>query len=104
MTHTFNAEVPLQLLTFFIILCCKMLCDAVITLHFVMQLLHLDLAGNKLMGSLPESWGHLSNVSPVVGASSYIHCLKSSSQFRSLSQTMDPSWMLQNYAPVWHND
>ena len=43
-------------------------CFAYVAKHFLMQLLHLNLGSNKLVGSLPETWSRLSNVSPLDGA------------------------------------
>ena len=63
MMHTLTAElqVPLQPL------------NACVAKRLMMQLLHLNLGTNKLMGSLPKTWSRLSNVSPCNGASAMVH-------------------------------
>lgn len=65
MMHTRTAElqVPLQSLNVLHIL----------QKHHMMQLLHLNLGSNKLVGSLPDTWSRLSSVSPLDGASAMVH-------------------------------
>ena len=91
-TLTAELQVPLQAL------------NAYVAKQLMMQLIHLNLGSNRLVGSLPETWSRLSNVSPLDGASTTVHAtvvLQHSSQLhRLLKHELDTATLL-SCLPRW---